>query len=31
MNIVETRGLCKQYGQAMRGTQLTHPVPEGAV
>ena len=31
MNIVETRGLCKQYGQAMRVKQLNLSVPEGAV
>ena len=31
MNIVETRGLCKQYGQAMGVKQLTLSVPEGAV
>ena len=31
MNIVETRGLCKQYGQAMRVKQLNLFVPEGAV
>ena len=31
MNIVETWGLCKQYGQAMRVKQLNLSVPEGAV
>ena len=31
MNIVETLGLCKQYGQAMRVKQLNLSVPEGAV
>ena len=29
--VVETRGLCKQYGSALRGNHLDLTVPEGAV
>ena len=31
MNIVETHGLCKRYGKAMRVKHLDLTVPEGAV
>ncbi len=31
MNMVETQGLCKQYGQAMRVNRLNLSVPEGAI
>ena len=31
MNLVETKGLCKQYGTVMRVKDLDLHVPEGAI